>query len=43
MTPKSKPSRFEVVLASSYSELEKMKAKMLEAIGGGCGLEPDSD
>ena len=42
-TPTSKPSKFEIVLASSYSNYEQMKAKMLEAISKGCGLEQDRD
>lgn len=42
-TPKSKPNKFEIVLASSYSTIEQMKAKMLEAFSEGCGLEPDQD
>ena len=42
-TPKSKPSKFEIVLASNYSTYEQMQAKMLEAISMGCGLEPDRD
>jgi len=42
-TPKSKPSKFEICLASSYSNEEQMRAKMLEAISKGCGLEPDRD
>ena len=41
--PKSKPSNFEVVLASSYTSLEQMKAKLLQAVGEGCGLESDLD
>lgn len=42
-TPKSKPNKFEIILASSYTTIEQMKAKMLEAIGEGCGLEADQD
>lgn len=42
-TPKSKPSQFELILASSYTDQAQMQEKLLEAISKGCGLEPDRD
>ena len=41
--PKSKPSAFELILAGNYESDEQFKAKLLEAISKGCGLEPDRD
>ena len=41
--PTSKPSDFELVLASSYASQDQLKEKLLEAINKGCGLEPDRD
>jgi len=42
-TPKSKASQFELILAPNYENAEAMKAKLLEAIAKGCGLESDQD
>lgn len=39
--PKALPSQFEITLASSYSNKNELKNKLLEAISKGCGLEPD--
>ena len=41
--PKSKPSAFELILAGNYESDDQLKAKLLEAISKGCGLEPDRD
>ena len=41
--PKSKPSAFELILAGNYESDEQFKAKLLDAISKGCGLEPDRD